>query len=154
MLTHGEATREIPLPFILKDKRGRVVSYWHAPSTGDWFKDSQIGDAWAFAYMEAAHRESPCSRVPPFVCIIEAMVKAGAELKGHNIAHAFLCTVANTSYGEWTPAVLEYHRKRGAENDAFIVKHMAEQAAERSQRARKAALAGAAKRRKSRRRRS
>ena len=49
-MTHGEYIQEHPLPFILKDKRGRVLSCWHAPTTGDWFQDSKLGDAYAFDY--------------------------------------------------------------------------------------------------------
>ena len=76
------------------------------------------------------------------------MFASGVNLKKDRIAQAFLCTIANTSYDTWTPAVIDYHCKREVESDAYIEKLLSEQAAERSKRARNAALAGAAKRRK------
>ena len=48
MLTYGEATREIPLPFIRRNKRGRIEGYWSVTPTGDWFEDSKLGTEYAF----------------------------------------------------------------------------------------------------------
>jgi len=148
-ITYGEATQEHELPFIRKGKRGRIESYWDAKPTGDFCHDSATGTEYALNFMAASYQRELGTDLLP---ILRDMAKGGflKPVPGgwDGVVHAFLCTIANVSVDGWTPANIARERAREAESNAFIERHRAEESAERSKRARKAALAGAAKRRK------
>ena len=142
-ITFGEYTQQHPLPFIRKGKRGRIESYWDVKPTGDYCRDSATGTEYALHFMAASYQRELGTDLLP---IVRDMAKAGDF--GNGIAFSFLCTIANVSVDGWTPANIARARAMEAESTAVAERYYAERAAERSKRARKAALAGAAKRRK------
>ena len=156
MLTHGEATREIPLPFIRRGNIGKreiVECYWDAKPTGDFATDYILGHRYALNFMEHEHRVlavNPPQRIP-LIYIIADMVKQGIDIQNDQIASGFLYTINNVSMDLWTPAAIAHARAGYEREGAFLVEHCRRRDAKRSARARKAALAGAAKRRESRR---
>jgi hypothetical protein len=154
-ITFGEATRVIPLPFIRtgkKGKRGRIEiieCYRDVKVTGNFAADHVTAQTYALNYMEYEHRALTihAPRIP-LVNIIADMVKQGVDIKNDPIASSFLYLINNVSMDLWTPAVIGHARKWYDHEHKFLVEHCARLDAERSERARKAAFAGAAKRRK------
>ena len=155
-ITYGEATREIPLPFIRTGKRGRseiIECYWDVKPSGDFSKDHILAQQYALDYMEYEHRALTVNaKRIPLVNIIADMVKQGVDIQNDPIAGGFLYLVNNVSMDLWTPAVIAHARTAYEREHTFLENFSKERAAERSQRARKAALAGAAKRRAAKRR--
>jgi len=152
MLTHGDATREIPLPFIRKGKRGRseiIECYWDVKPTGDFAADHNSAQEYALNWMEHEHRAllvRPVQRIP-LVNIIADMVKQGVDIQNDPIASGFLYLINNLSMDLWTPAVIAHARAFYDREHKFIVEHCAKEGVERSERARKAARARHAKKR-------
>ena len=150
-ISYREVTESFP--FVRKSKRGRIESYWDVTPTGDYVRDSDTGSRFALAFMAAAHQTfAGGSTIVP---IIRDMMKAENTLTpprgmtGFNgIVEGFLCTLGHVSHAAWTPTAIVHARKWQDEHERSAEKWTAKFAAERSQRARKAALAGAAKRRK------
>lgn len=141
-ITAGEATQEHPLPFLLKDKRGRILSWWNVQPTGDYCKDSRTGSEYALNFMASSYQRELGSDLLP---IVRDMAKVGDFKNG--IVCAFLCTIGNWSVDGWTPANLARARQMEAESEKSLARIGAEQAERRSATARTAALAREAKRR-------
>lgn len=144
-MTYGEAKEPHELPFITKDKRGRVVSWWNVTPTGDYCRDSHTGRIYALNYMASAYQREPAMN--DLDNIISAMFKDGVPGRMENgIISGFLASLFWWSLDGWNPANIARARAIEEQSEASHARISAEFAAERSERARHAARARWAKR--------